>query len=258
MDSLSVEISNAQGEVVRHMKVSAKPGVNRFNWGLERDGVRMPMSPKPKADVPAPPGRPVLPGIYRVKLSYGDFSDETLVTVHPDPRRETKMPLLQAFYQHWDDYNNHVAAATKGMDNLRAAKGQIKMVQNMVNAQITDAAIQQSFQDTAKHFNKQIDSLTFIVMPGPDVQGIYQDPDQLSTKLFQAGVYFSPSFDAPSPPTKAPSKTHLQALEGIKKEIESFVGQVNSFFEKDWKVFESEVEKLKLNISQPIEGVKIE
>jgi photosystem II stability/assembly factor-like uncharacterized protein len=99
LDSLRVEIYDRAGQLVRRLRVPVQRGLNRFAWDLSTDGVRPPTLPKPKdKDAVPAPGRPVLPGIYTVKLIYGDHSASTLVTVHADPRRQTTQAQSIAFY----------------------------------------------------------------------------------------------------------------------------------------------------------------
>lgn len=258
VDSLHVEIYDENGSPVRQLKTALKTGVNRFSWDLSTDGVRLPVQPQPKGEDLVPPaGHPVSPGVYTVRLIYGDHRDETQVTVHPDPRMEVNLMATRQFYAAWEDFNRYIAASTAAMDNLREAKQRVSQIDRMVAEQVNETALEQ-YKSQSENIKATIDSLMFIVMPGEDIQGIYDDPDQLIGKISAALFYFNPSFDAPNPAFHAPTRVHQRVVEHVKAEIEAFVDRVNRFFETDWKTFEQEVDALNLDVTKPVESVQIE
>ncbi|MEN0003054.1 MAG: hypothetical protein AAF798_02880, partial [Bacteroidota bacterium] len=88
VDTAMVEVRAAGSEkMIRRFKTAIKKGMNRVSWGLEIDGVRMPMQPKPAVkDTLFPAGRPVLPGTYDVTIRYGTLAKTVPVNVNADPR----------------------------------------------------------------------------------------------------------------------------------------------------------------------------
>ncbi len=258
-DTATVFVYDQKGEQLRRFKASLQKGMNRFSWDLRQDGVRYPTAPRPKdKDAALPAGRPVLPGTYIVAVEYGNLRDSTPVEVLPDPRMDIKVEELAAFYQAWDEWNEHISRATAAMDNLREAEGRLALIQSMAAEQVQDTAVANAFKKEVKALQGQIDSLKFIVMPGEDIQGIYRDPGQLQTKLFQANAYFSPSFDAPNPAFHTPTPTAMLAVGSVKKDISDFVSKVNAFFGTEWKAFETKVDGMGLDITRPIPMVEME
>lgn len=258
IDSVQVEIIDNKGMVIRNFKAKAKKGLNRFNWNLRRNGIRFPMQPKPKKDAAIPSGRYVIPGVYKVHIKYGDHSENQLVTVHPDPRIDVKQYEVKATYAAQDKFEQHVSALTESMDNLRAAKKRMSTVKEMVNEQIEEEATKKAFMEKTKGLTQEIDSLMFLVMPNEKVQGIFNDPDMLSSKLFQVGAYFDPAFGGNNPAYSTPSPTTKIAAATVQQEIANYVKVVNQFFTDKWSNFEQEVDGLNLEILEKIPQVKIE
>lgn len=257
-DSVKVEVYDSANKKVRDLTVKAKKGLNRFAWGLETNGIRTPGSAKPRPNAPVPAGHPVLPGDYKVHITYGDHKDSVTVKVLPDPRMDINMADLKAFYTAWEDFNTYVNATTMAMDQLADAKKRMNSIMGMISDQIEEEAILKQFQDTSKLLKKQIKELMNRVIPGPEVQGIFNDPDMLGSRLFEVEAFFAPAFGAPNPPFHGPTPNQERIVNALKKELHAFVGDVNSFFAKDWLTFEKEVDALPLDITKPFPPIIIQ
>jgi photosystem II stability/assembly factor-like uncharacterized protein len=255
-----VRVVDSKGNTIRNFKVAKiKDGLNRFHWNLRRDGIRFPTQPKPKkkdADIPA--GRFVIPGVYKIIVSYGEHRDSQLVTVHADPRIDVKSHKIKEHYAAQDKFMNHLQALTETMDNLRAAKAKIKSVSGMVEEQVEAKEAKEGFSKQSTAITKEIDSLLFLVMPNEKIQGFYFNPDMLSTKIGQAGTYFDSSFGGNNPAYAAPSPTTLLAAKTIQKEIVEYIDIVNNFFANNWTNFQKEVDNLDLSILKEVKKVKVE
>ena len=91
MDSLRVRIYNEKNELVRNLRWKADTGFNRQWWALEERGFRQPGSARAGrfgggGGGAEPAGMQVLPGTYKIVLSYGQDTDSTTVVVNDDPR----------------------------------------------------------------------------------------------------------------------------------------------------------------------------
>ena len=258
--TLKMTIKDRQGNAIRHFTMQkTSGGLNRTNWNLRRDGIRFPTQPKPKEkDAAIPSGRYIIPGIYTVVVEYGAARDSQMVTVRPDPRIDVKLSQINELYKAQDDFEKHVKALTDAMDHLREAKKRIQTLSGMVKEQINDEEQQEAFEKSTKTLKAQIDSLMVKVVPGQDVQGIFNDPDMLINKLSATGAYFDPSFGSNNPAYSSASPTTLQAAASLQKEIAAFVSEVNTFFDEKWNGFEQEVEGMQLQLIPDIKAVKIE
>jgi photosystem II stability/assembly factor-like uncharacterized protein len=86
---LSIEISDADGELIRTFTAPARLGVNRVAWDLRRDEFRRPSTggrPQEEFFRFGRGGPDVLPGTYSVKVKYGEHEATGSVTVLADPR----------------------------------------------------------------------------------------------------------------------------------------------------------------------------
>ena len=257
-DSVKVEIYDSANKKVRDLTIRAKKGLNRFAWGLETNGIRTPGSTKPRPNAPIPAGHPVLPDDYKVRITYGDHKDSVTVKVLPDPRMDIQMADLKAFYAAWEDFNTYVNATTMAMDQLVDAKKRMNGIMSMIHDQVEEEAIKKQFQDTSKLLKKQIKELMNRVIPGPEVQGIFNDPDMLGSRLFEVNAFFSPAFGSPNPPFHGPTPNQERIVNALKKELQTFVEDVNTFFAKDWLIFEKEVDDLSLDITKPFPPITIQ
>ncbi|MDX1638609.1 MAG: hypothetical protein R3281_11615, partial [Balneolaceae bacterium] len=96
-EKVTIEIFNRQGEKIRTLQeVPEHDGINRTTWDLTEKGVHGPSRQKPDPEAPEPSGPEVLPGTYKVKVTYRGASDSTNVRVHFDPRIEVRMADLRA------------------------------------------------------------------------------------------------------------------------------------------------------------------
>ncbi|MCB9301784.1 MAG: hypothetical protein H6566_14140 [Lewinellaceae bacterium] len=252
-DTLEAMVYGENGLLLRNLKVEARKGLNRFSWGLEQNGIRLPGTPKPEKEGATPPaGHLVPPGVYKIVLKYGDYRDSTLVTVHPDPRMKVNIAEVDALYAALDDWNQHIAQATAAMDNLAEAEKQLELIKGLVKDQVEKEDSKKTFEASLKEIKSGIDSLQALVVPGEKVQGIYRDPAMLSIRIQEANAYF----DSSSPAFGPPSPTGLQVVARVELEIDAFVEKVNAFFGADWKAFEETVDGLQLDITKPFAPVE--
>jgi hypothetical protein len=74
-----VRIFNDKNELIRTLRWNVDSGFNRQYWGMEEKGFRQPGSPKPSPGSPEPAGFLVLPGTYKVIVTYARAYDSTYV-----------------------------------------------------------------------------------------------------------------------------------------------------------------------------------
>jgi photosystem II stability/assembly factor-like uncharacterized protein len=86
--SIEVKVEDADGVVIRTFEEEVHLGLNRVTWDLRRDGFRRPDTGEGEGDDPEfqPSGILVLPGEYKLTVSYADEVRSTPVTVLADPR----------------------------------------------------------------------------------------------------------------------------------------------------------------------------
>jgi hypothetical protein len=94
---VTVEISDANGEVIRRFRAPAHLGVNRIAWNLRRDGFRSASAGQQQQELGfLPSGPDVLPGSYGVKITYAEHEATGSVNVLADPRYDIPMAEREA------------------------------------------------------------------------------------------------------------------------------------------------------------------
>ncbi|RKQ51076.1 sortilin (neurotensin receptor 3) [Roseivirga pacifica] len=129
---MSIEFMDASGAVVRHFatdaekrqeKFSKKSGMNRLNWNLAMpnpegvDGIFVGMGAG---------GHRVAPGVYSVKISYGEHEVIKNLEVKPDPRWDA----TQADYA---EQQRLLAEIREMLDGLQEKANDIRSIRTQVN-----------------------------------------------------------------------------------------------------------------------------
>jgi len=219
-DRVKIEIVDRGGEVVRTLYRTPKAGVNRFNWRLERDGVRNPARPKPKGEVAPSGGFQVVPDAYTVRVSYKGASAEGVIGVMPDPRLPIKRPEVMLQKDNMiKEYMALQQQLTDMADQIREAKASVKRVNGL--AEDSGNANEDELLKRGKDLNKQLDDVYYKIVSKP-VQGIYRDPKVITNMMF--GV--ASRLQSVQVPVTANTRTSLDQFKAAIAGLESEVKQV--------------------------------
>ena len=247
-DEVKIEILE-NGEVIRTFDGPAKKGLNRTGWSMDRKGVRGPSRTAPRKNAPEPRGAAVLPGTYLVRVTYGDTSSETPITIESDPRYDVDLLALKERQAMYAEYEKMIVAAEKMMSRVREAKE----IVSTVNASLGDRDDETS-KELKKHGKTMTDSLsTFqdLYFGEQGKQGIYRDPNTIGSKVGGArGAIFS---------SKRPPNTPEQwAMSHARLALENMLADVNGFLSGDWTEYVSEVTASDAFRIDALDGVEIE
>jgi hypothetical protein len=212
----------------------------------------MPVQPKPKQDIPPVDGMRVVPGTYTARVIYGPYRDSTTMLVKPDPRVQVDAAGLAQWEAASWETQNLVNALTASMDKLRDAQARLDVVDPLVMDQLKDTVALKRYNDQKAVVRKTIDSLQRKMMPGAEVQGIYEDPAQLMVQLQSQIFYLDPAFGTPNPPSGAPPSTYGLYRKNFKAGADEFNRSVEAFERGPWKDFEGIVQGLNLQLLKPL------
>jgi len=128
-----INVVDLNGDTLRTFSRELKPGMNRINWGMNRNGVRFPSWSEPKKDSD-PPGRgaPVIPGTYKMFCEYQDHTDSVMVEVKLDPRLNITAEQVAKKEVMVKDFYSTISLAKEAFDRLKEADKTI----NLVNKQM--------------------------------------------------------------------------------------------------------------------------
>ncbi|MEM6522159.1 MAG: hypothetical protein AAF693_00125 [Bacteroidota bacterium] len=242
-DSLTLEIFNASGDLIRTIKRKSPKdaGVQRMYWGLEERGRRGPSRRKVKAGAAEPRGIMVLPGVYKLRLTFGEMSDSTTINVRFDPRVDMNGSTLSS-----------QRAMLKRIEQGRGLAG-VAMQRLVESKEIADGYIKkmnekdkEGFKDLIDQLKTVKDSIEQLMVPfvGADnskKQGIIRSPEpSISRRFGTASYYVSSSLSVPGP-------TQLRLVEQAEAKLKEAIDAVNQFYKNDWPKFREEAEKAELS-----------
>jgi len=241
-DSVTLEVFNSSGEKIRTLKRSAPEdnGLNRMTWNLDEKGVRQPSRNEPRPNAPEPGGATVLAGTYKLRITFGDQKDSTMINVKSDPRYTTDAANLQARYnrtKELEEMRSLVATATERLrESKEIAGGYEKRMKEADREDLKDAL------DKTKAVKDSIDKVFDFILGAEDSrQGItsteFPDPaSYINTAMF----YTNTSRD----PISARDNVVYGHAEAKTKEI---LEKVNAFYKEQWPDYRSMMEGVNIS-----------
>jgi hypothetical protein len=248
MDSVKIEILNSHNEVIRTLKREAKAGINRTTWELDRKGERSPSQARPEPGAREPSGPQVLPGKYRVRITYGKHMDSTTITVKFDPRIHIGQTDLLAKDALREELQKKLHIATEAADRLRDAKKRVEQIAGLIKEREDSSA--RRVKDKGKAIQDSIKTLTELITP-KEVQGIRGDPNTLSSRIGSASNYLNATWE---PITETQRIVVRQATERLQKVADA----INAFFERDWPAYKEVVDSAKIPLVEPYVPIRME
>lgn len=243
-----IVVLDVAGDTVRHFSTELDTGMVRLYWNMTSDGVRYPSRRKPKPDADPPSGNWVMPGKYKIVVSYKGNSDSTEVTVHADPRIDLTLKQMQAVRDTYEDYNRIIEKATEGFNRISEAKKTIKLVDEaLVN--VPDS-LKEEIAEAGKALKDSLSTLEKRYMQPEGLKGIQRNPNNLSSLLWRTRSYIGAS-DGP------PSQSAKVMMDKVRSDTESILNDLNQLFEKDFADYQSKVEALDYSLFKEYEPIRL-
>jgi hypothetical protein len=250
-DSLTLEVFNAKGEKIRTIKQKAPEnnGINRISWAMNEKGVRGPSREKPRANAPEPGGAQVLPGAYKLRLTFGDKKDSTTIVVKSDPRFNTPESTITARYNKVKDLQKLTGLAAQAMDRLRESKEIAEEYEKKMKEAKRDDLKEAT--DKTKVTKDSINAIMDYIVGKVDTrQGIIRQPTPTPVSyIFTAQRYINSSRD---PLSATDERVFKQAQDEIAKVVE----RVNKFYSTTWPEYRAVMEKVSISPFKNYEPLK--
>ena len=241
-DSAIVRIYNSNNELIRTLRWNVDSGFNRQYWGMEEKGFRQPGSPKPAPGAPEPGGFQVLPGKYKLVMTYGRSSDSTFVTVKDDPRLGNRDDIKIAQRKLYARLRASADKLTEGMDRLTESEELLTKMQSQLRG--IEGKDADSLRKSTTKMQDEIKTIReFISGRTSDRQGISRNPFDITvmTQLQQANQIIGSKMVVPG----AQEETMVANAE---KSINEAIQRINSFYDTKWKNYRLQVEATKINL----------
>ena len=250
-DSLIFEFFNEGGKLVRTIKRKApeENGVYIYNWNLREEGPEFPGRGERRGGFGPPSGVDVLPGNYKVRLTLGDTKDSATVKVNFDPRLEVTESELKAIYDAQKELDSYIALASEVTSRLKES---ISLVDDYSRRMRSEDAIKFKQQlDLCKTTRESLNGFMDAMVGKVDNrQGITRNPEPTVTGyIFTARGYLRSTLDAPG-------ETEKRTMEHANTKLMELVNKVNSYYDTEWSVFRSEIEKVEFSPFTDLEPLK--
>ncbi|MBD3617773.1 MAG: hypothetical protein HUJ22_14540 [Gracilimonas sp.] len=249
-EKVVIEVFDASGNKIRTLERTPEAdGINRTTWGLERAGTERP-SRRIRKNNSEPGGRDVLPGTYKVKFTYGDYSDSTNVTVHTDPRIEMSISALKATSELAAEVEGLTAYLAKAVKNLAKAEEIIELNDKLISSDARNKEDLEELNDASVEIKEQLEELFAMVFgEESDAQGIVRNPDPtVLTHLYAVNRYLGGDYDGPG-------KREENLLGMAREAVNDAVSKINTFVTEDWAEYQRAVEEADLSPFQDLEPV---
>lgn len=250
-DSVKLEIFDASGTLINTIKQKApeENGLFRMSWMLNEKGERGPSREKPREGGGGFGGITVLPGAYKLRLSFGNQKDSAMINVKNDPRADVPQAVIEQRYAMLKELQKLTATATKATDRLRESLDIVeeyeKKLKDAKGADFKDAiAKTKAMKDS---INGMFD---FILGKVDKRQGIVRSPDPTPVSYVQtAQGYVGRSRDPIS-------DTDRRVFKHAEDKITEMVNKVNRFYSTSWVEYRSMMEKVSLPQFKDYEPIK--
>jgi len=250
-DSISMNIYDGE-RLIRTLKRKApkESGVHNWTWYMsEKGGDRPSRTIRKRRGEPG--GAGVKPGTYKVVMSFGDQTSEEMITVKSDPRIEVSMKAIN------DTYN-----ASKEIQGIRQttadAVKQLVQSKNIATGYSKNLAKldKKKYKEqikASKDIIKKIDDVLELYFGKVDKrQGITSDPNvNINQRIGTAGYYAA---TRPNGLTSTERTLIKHAKDALRKALDT----TNSFFNDDWKPYQTSMEALETTPFKDIQSFKLD
>ncbi|GHF27962.1 hypothetical protein GCM10017044_23920 [Kordiimonas sediminis] len=231
---VKVEISDADGKVIRTYTRPVTKGINRITWRGEENGSSVSLTPR-SADADLPGGFGAVPGTYTVKLTLGEETVSGPVTIKPDPR----VSYSQEDFVERHAYLKEVSAlrdkATQMVLDIRASQKDLKVIKGLADAAVKDAKDTEddvtSMKDLSKLASdalKSLDNLEESFIPKDRSDGIHYNADKIMSRI-NGALYYAASHNG------TPSDAAKRYRQEAEKAFEEVSAKVKKMYEEDIK-----------------------
>ncbi len=233
-----IQIWDAAGKKNRTFEQDATLGVNRAIWDLRRDSFKK-ASRKRSDDFFPRRGPDVLPGTYKVKVTYGGKSAEGSVLVSPDPRVTYADGEREANAAAIDELGALIEDTAKAIERVTRTKADLKLVLDRAKKREDDrkrlagtsetSAEAKALEQEGKALREKIEKVERALWIPDDFVGRPARTD-LENRLDETVRFLQSSWEAPN-------ATQRQAMDRVKEIAADVLAAAEKLFREDVPAF---------------------
>ena len=246
-DSITLEVFNGLTKI-RTLKFKApkKSGIHKTTWYMREKGVAR-ASRRIRKSTREPGGVTVKPGVYKLRMTYGNETSEQDIIVAYDPRLEISDEAINQKYNASKELESYQAKIAAIVKQLVESKNTASSIKSKLTKE--DKTKYKNEIKASKEIDKKIDSLIALYLGTIDKrQGITRNPEITVNQRFgQASRYIRSRFGEQT-------STETVLMNQFIEEFKKAVTETNTFFNNDWITYKKSVENI--NIS-PFKDTKI-
>jgi hypothetical protein len=236
---VTIEVLDADENVVRKFEGPAETGINRTSWNLRHDGYRRPRGRGGPPSQFLPPGPAVLPGSYTVRVKHGDDEATATVAVSADPRFDIPLADMQEKHRLMLAFGTQAEVGTEAVERIESTTKAIDQVLGQVRSQQDSTS--KALADAGKELKKTLEALEEQFRGRQDVQGIRRDPNTVQSRL-------SAGYRSMGSSWEKPTEAEFLALEQGRAALAAFLEEFNRVFAEDVAAFREMVQAAELEL----------
>jgi photosystem II stability/assembly factor-like uncharacterized protein len=240
-----IEIFDLNGNLVRTLSTGVEDGLNSVTWRFDENPPEDTVQPDLPPGVPAEyasffrrGGAPALPGVYKVKVTVGDQSDEAKVEIQMDPRVTYSMDALIARRDLLREVTVLTADVTTLGTKLTTDMGSVdKVIEALKGKRGPEVA---ALRTKSEELKVQMKELSDAIGSGGGFRfGGGEDSDviPLNSKVTTLSRGISGSNDAPS----ARDRSEMNSLKGELNDLQS---KADAWYAANWANYLAKVKKV--------------
>lgn len=220
-------------------KTPEKKGFHRIYWRLNEKGPDRPAR-KIRKSKSEPGGVTVRPGTYKVKVTFGETVDSTMITVKTDPRIDVSTAGINEVYQTRKQVEKQIQIAADAVKQLVESKD----LANKYAKELKDLDKDKFKEEikASKHIVKQIDSVVALYIGKEDKrQGITRNPEITVMQRLNTANFYSATRKS------GITETERRLIRFAQEELQSALEKTNTFFSDGWKAYRDSIKSLDLS-----------
>ena len=231
-------------------KTPEKAGFHRIYWNMDEKGPDRPAR-KISKNKNERGGVDVKPGNYRVKVMFGETTDEASVTVKSDPRLNISATAINEVYDMGKKIQSYTQKAADAVKQLVESKN----LANKYSKELKELD-KDKYKDqvkASKNIVKTIDSVIALYLGKEDKrQGITRNPEiTVMRRLGNAGFYVGTR-------KTGITDTEKRLVRFAEEDLKAALDKTNRFFTDKWKGYRDGIEALELSPFKETENFSLE